>query len=125
MGETMQAVKEFEEVYAIQPANDSERRRLMLLLAECYLRQGEDERVIALLDPLADIDPNDLALAYLLGTALLHQGQDERGALMIQRILRNGDRKSTRLNSSHLVISYAVFCLKKKHTTTTYGPSLP
>src|SRR5256885_10713421 len=30
------------------------------------------------------------------------------------------DRKSTRLNSSHLVISYAVFCLKKKknHTTT-------
>src|SRR5205807_7179097 len=27
---------------------------------------------------------------------------------------RVGDRKSTRLNSSHLVISYAVFCLKKK-----------
>src|SRR2546426_8901800 len=27
-----------------------------------------------------------------------------------------GDRKSTRLNSSHLVISYAVFCLKKKKT---------
>src|SRR2546426_5930816 len=26
----------------------------------------------------------------------------------------NADRKSTRLNSSHLVISYAVFCLKKK-----------
>src|SRR2546426_6322559 len=30
-----------------------------------------------------------------------------------------GDRKSTRLNSSHLVISYAVFCLKKKKTTKT------
>src|SRR5256885_10242750 len=28
-----------------------------------------------------------------------------------------GDRKSTRLNSSHLVISYAVFCLKKKRDT--------
>src|SRR5256885_2781510 len=28
--------------------------------------------------------------------------------------VRIGDRKSTRLNSSHLVISYAVFCLKKK-----------
>src|SRR2546426_8625900 len=28
-----------------------------------------------------------------------------------------GDRKSTRLNSSHLVISYAVFCLKKKKHT--------
>src|SRR5438034_8031426 len=29
------------------------------------------------------------------------------------------DRKSTRLNSSHTVISYAVFCLKKKKNTTT------
>src|SRR5438034_2516762 len=29
-----------------------------------------------------------------------------------------GDRKSTRLNSSHTVISYAVFCLKKKNKTT-------
>src|SRR5437870_13761674 len=29
-----------------------------------------------------------------------------------------GDRKSTRLNSSHVAISYAVFCLKKKKTTT-------
>src|SRR5256885_11712909 len=29
------------------------------------------------------------------------------------------DRKSTRLNSSHLVISYAVFCLKKKNTCRT------
>src|SRR2546426_2043208 len=30
----------------------------------------------------------------------------------------NRDRKSTRLNSSHLVISYAVFCLKKKMLAT-------
>src|SRR5438874_7548069 len=29
-----------------------------------------------------------------------------------------GDRKSTRLNSSHVEISYAVFCLKKKKTTS-------
>src|SRR5258708_24539893 len=29
------------------------------------------------------------------------------------------DRKSTRLNSSHQIISYAVFCLKKKKKTTT------
>src|SRR5256885_6412207 len=30
------------------------------------------------------------------------------------------DRKSTRLNSSHLVISYAVFCLKKKNKQNTF-----
>src|SRR5438132_4501273 len=32
-----------------------------------------------------------------------------------------GDRKSTRLNSSHTVISYAVFCLKKKKKNVTIG----
>src|SRR2546426_9115848 len=33
------------------------------------------------------------------------------------------DRKSTRLNSSHLVISYAVFCLKKKDSTVLVAQS--
>src|SRR2546426_8537378 len=36
--------------------------------------------------------------------------------------LRRRDRKSTRLNSSHLVISYAVFCLKKKKTKQASTP---
>src|SRR2546426_2304016 len=34
----------------------------------------------------------------------------------VLRPISSQDRKSTRLNSSHLVISYAVFCLKKKKT---------
>src|SRR5260364_361779 len=33
---------------------------------------------------------------------------------------RRGDRKSTRLNSSHQIISYAVFCLKKKNPTLLF-----
>src|SRR5205807_3612786 len=33
---------------------------------------------------------------------------------MAEQLMAMKDRKSTRLNSSHLVISYAVFCLKKK-----------
>src|SRR3712207_8886480 len=36
-------------------------------------------------------------------------------------LLRLGDRKSTRLNSSHANISYAVFCLKKKKQTKYIG----
>src|SRR2546430_13744216 len=36
------------------------------------------------------------------------------GAAPCHQRLRTGDRKSTRLNSSHSQISYAVFCLKKK-----------
>src|SRR5947208_15481861 len=37
---------------------------------------------------------------------------DENGK---ERLSVEGDRKSTRLNSSHQIISYAVFCLKKKN----------
>src|SRR5205807_4028524 len=38
----------------------------------------------------------------------------------IWKSVRGRDRKSTRLNSSHLVISYAVFCLKKKKKKKTH-----
>src|SRR2546426_8434949 len=41
----------------------------------------------------------------------------EGGRLLRRERRRPADRKSTRLNSSHLVISYAVFCLKKKKET--------
>src|SRR2546426_12553839 len=40
--------------------------------------------------------------------------QHQQHVLEHRQLSRCGDRKSTRLNSSHLVISYAVFCLKKK-----------
>src|SRR5438034_5046572 len=43
-------------------------------------------------------------------------GAKADGNTFIQDALKRGDRKSTRLNSSHTVISYAVFCLKKKKT---------
>src|SRR3989442_11972935 len=36
-------------------------------------------------------------------------------------VKKGGDRKSTRLNSSHVRISYAVFCLKKKNYSHTAG----
>src|SRR2546422_5496052 len=43
------------------------------------------------------------------------EGRQRSGDEKLQHLTpRNGDRKSTRLNSSHGYISYAVFCLKKK-----------
>src|SRR5256885_8491314 len=41
-----------------------------------------------------------------------------------ERQADRADRKSTRLNSSHLVISYAVFCLKKKKTPSSPATTL-
>src|SRR3989442_11718209 len=53
--------------------------------------------------------PTDLSIAALLGSGLdLSFGGEPKGQSC------SSDRKSTRLNSSHVRISYAVFCLKKK-----------
>src|SRR5258708_27704102 len=74
-----------------------------------------------------------LALLHLLGNALrflevdpgvrllderddvAHAEDARRHALGVEGL--EADRKSTRLNSSHQIISYAVFCLKKKKNT--------
>src|SRR5690242_21453401 len=58
-----------------------------------------------------------LALARL-ARGLLQRRDEHRLALLF---LARGDRKSTRLNSSHMSTSYAVFCLKKKNTPTSIG----
>src|SRR2546429_6779841 len=55
--------------------------------------------------------------AVTLGQALKHCGNDWPQALRLYERSRI-DRKSTRLNSSHGYISYAVFCLKKKNRKT-------
>src|SRR5438445_5906482 len=47
------------------------------------------------------------------------EGSERRRRGARQRRVRPGDRKSTRLNSSHANISYAVFCLKKKKKKKT------
>src|SRR5256885_8459511 len=46
------------------------------------------------------------------------------GELPARSVVRR-DRKSTRLNSSHLVISYAVFCLKKKKEEKNQSKTIP
>src|SRR3712207_7984619 len=47
-------------------------------------------------------------------------GHDRVGAEMTEAIMQR-DRKSTRLNSSHANISYAVFCLKKKNLPHSFS----
>src|SRR2546422_8477989 len=48
----------------------------------------------------------------------LHVERRVRHPLVARHVVDHEDRKSTRLNSSHGYISYAVFCLKKKKNTT-------
>src|SRR5437773_7002600 len=42
-----------------------------------------------------------------------HNAMGDKHAGCAAKCIKGGDRKSTRLNSSHITISYAVFCLKK------------
>src|SRR2546428_4814378 len=53
-------------------------------------------------------------LCYALGNEIPASVARWLGTRRVERYLRRLDRKSTRLNSSHDQISYAVFCLKKK-----------
>src|SRR3954463_8772614 len=48
----------------------------------------------------------------LIGRAQAEDGIRDYRVTGVQRVLFRSDRKSTRLNSSHTIISYAVFCLK-------------
>src|SRR5690349_21703363 len=59
----------------------------------------------------------DQKLQKLIELALANNRDLKVAALNIER--SRADRKSTRLNSSHVEISYAVFCLKKKTNLTT------
>lgn len=88
-----EAAAELKSLHAADPSN----QQVTLLLADCWLRLGEDAKVVDLLTPLEKQNQGDLAIAYLLGTALLRDKQIERGQLMIDRILRHGDSAEARL----------------------------
>src|SRR5439155_21280539 len=62
-----------------------------------------------------DLDDR-LQQAQLQGARGVGHGASGLGELVRGGQFAVGDRKSTRLNSSHVAISYAVFCLKKKST---------
>src|SRR2546426_5999459 len=71
--------------------------------------------------PRSTLFPYTTLFRSLEDTYLVQNGVSKGVALLaVKKYL---DRKSTRLNSSHLVISYAVFCLKKKKKHPTALPS--
>jgi|SRR5271165_2750750 len=63
----------------------------VLLLGDCYLRTGDNKHVIELVAPVQREKPSDAALNYMLGTALVRDGQTAQGQVVIDQILKNGD----------------------------------
>src|SRR2546422_2281397 len=80
--------------------------------AELDTREDELRAALEWFHQQGDVD-SALALATGLRLFWTDRGRFDDGRAALERAL---DRKSTRLNSSHGYISYAVFCLKKKKT---------
>src|SRR5256885_10623708 len=74
--------------------------------------------------PLAAAHKSEQSLETGLFHAVLRREHAEVRDGEIEAQFHHRDRKSTRLNSSHLVISYAVFCLKKKKQKRKYRAHL-
>src|SRR2546430_3018224 len=68
--------------------------------------------------PRSTLFPYTTLFRSVLRTRMRPFGDGARRFPRMVRDLARSDRKSTRLNSSHSQISYAVFCLKKKKTNT-------
>jgi tetratricopeptide (TPR) repeat protein len=92
-GQTETAAATLERVHRAAP----EQLQPVLLLADCWLAMGRNKNVIELLTPVSAQRADDLAIAYMLGTALVRDNQVDRGQVIIDRILRNGDSAEARL----------------------------
>jgi tetratricopeptide (TPR) repeat protein len=90
------AIKSFNKAREEMPKDS----RPVLLLADCYLRLGENKNVIELLEPLERQKSEDAvpdAITYMMGTAMVRDGQADKGQLLVDKILRNGDSAEARL----------------------------
>lgn len=81
------ALREFQTLHAAAP----EHRQVTILLADCHMQLGEYKKVIELLAPLEAAGEHDRAAAYLLGTALVRDKQVEKGQIVLDSILRDGE----------------------------------
>jgi tetratricopeptide (TPR) repeat protein len=77
----------FEEVLERDPGHKAAR----LLLADCSLQLGKDARVVELLTPYEKELGGDRLFPYLLGSALLRQGDTARGQVYIDQLFRDGE----------------------------------
>jgi tetratricopeptide (TPR) repeat protein len=94
------AAAEFEILHRAQSAD----LNLALLLADCRLQTGEFARAIEILTPLEPAHPDEAALDYILGLALIRNGRVGEGQARVDRILRRGESAE-----GHFLLGSALF----------------
>src|SRR5208282_5913804 len=99
----------------------------LYLLADCYLRLGRNEDAVKLLEPAYQAHPDDRAVDYALGTALIRDGQMEKGELVIDRILKDGNTAEANLlmGAAQLAAGESKTSATTIHQALDRDPKLP
>lgn len=97
-----------------------------LVLADCHIRLGEYKKVIAALSPIAESDSSNRTVAYILGSALIGDGQLNKGQEIIDRVFRDDDSAEAHLlmGSILLVADDAQGALKEVQRALELNPKL-
>ncbi|HET7288730.1 MAG TPA: tetratricopeptide repeat protein [Pyrinomonadaceae bacterium] len=98
-----EAVPELEKFIASAP-DSPQVMNARLVLADAQVRLGEYKKVIQSLSPIADADPENRTLAYLLGSALIGDGQLDKGQAIIDRLFRHEDSAEAHLLMASILL---------------------
>jgi tetratricopeptide (TPR) repeat protein len=90
------AAAELEKFIAAAP-DSPQTANARIVLADCQVKIGDYKKVIEALTPLAQSDPSNRAVAYLLGSALIGEGQLDKGQAVIDRVFRDDDSAEAHL----------------------------
>jgi tetratricopeptide (TPR) repeat protein len=120
-----EAATELERFLAAAP-NTPQTINARLVLADCQIRIGEYKKVIAGLSPFAETDASNRTVAYLLGSALIGDGQLTKGQEIIDRVFRDDDSAEAHLlmGSILLVADDAQGALKEVQRALELNPKL-
>lgn len=121
-----EAAAELERFIAAAP-NTPQAANARLVLADCQVRLGEYKKVIQGLSPLAEADPTNRTLAYLLGSALIGDGQLNKGQEIIDRLFRHEDSAEAHLLMASILLlaDQAQSALKEAQRAVELNPKLP
>ena len=121
-----EAAAELERFIAAVP-NTPQTANARLVLADCQVRLGEYKKVIQGLSPLAEADPTNRTLAYLLGSALIGDGQLNKGQEIIDRLFRHEDSAEAHLLMASILLlaDDAQSALKEAQRALELNPKLP
>jgi len=91
-----EAATELEKFIAAGPASP-QTANARIILADCQVKIGDYKKVIEALTPVAQSDPSNRTVAYLLGSALIGDGQLNKGQAIIDRVFRDDDSAEAHL----------------------------